>query len=388
MMQFEFTEDQRAIQNLARNFAESELKDRAAQWDRTGDFPHDLVPKMAALGFMGLSISEEYGGAGLDMVSATIVIEEVAKCCGSTALTLAAHNGLGSRHLALFGTPEQKSKYLPDLASGKKLVAWGLTEPGSGSDASGMKTRAEATKDGSGFLIHGSKAFITNASVGDVYVVLAKTSPDKKQKGITTFVMERGIPGLTVGKPEDKLGCRASDTASLTFDHVKVTKDQIVGVLDHGFMDTLQILDKGRIIIGALALGLGEAALSASIRYAKEREQFGKPIAEFQAIQWKIANMATELEAARLLVYRAAWKQSKDMQTTLDSSMAKLFASEAAVRACNEAIQIHGGYGYIHDYPVGRYWRDAKLSEIGEGTSEIQRMVIAKKILMSCAPVR
>lgn len=339
----------------------------------------ELIPKMAELGFMGLTIPEKYSGAGLDLISAAIVIEEVAKECGGTALTLAAHNGLCSRHILDFGSEAQRQKYLPDLATGKKLAAWGLTEPGSGSDASGMKTRA--TRDGDSFLLNGSKAFITHGSVGSTFLILALTSPEKKQKGISAFVLERGTKGFSHGKPEDKLGCRASDTATLSFDQVKLGRDQLVGEIDMGFIDTLKILDKGRIIIGAMALGLGEAALREAIKYAKEREQFGKPIGDFQAIQWKLANMATELAAARLLVYRAAWLQTQGKRTTVESAMAKLYASEAATRACNEAIQIHGGYGYIKEYPVERYWRDAKLCEIGEGTSEVQRMVIAKHIL-------
>ena len=382
-MKFELSEDQKAIQRLARDFAEGELKPRAHEWDENGRFPSEIVPKMAELGFMGLTVPEKYNGAGLDLFSAALVIEEVAKHCGSTALTLASHNGLCSRHIMEFGNEAQREKYLPDLAQGKKLGAWALTEPGSGSDASGMKTRAVADKDG--FVINGSKAFITQGSVGDVYLILASTTPEKKQKGITAFVMEKNTPGLTAGKPEDKLGCRASDTAQLSLENIKVKRDQMVGALDFGFIDTLKILDKGRIIIGAMALGLGEAALAASLKYAKEREQFGKPIAEFQAIQWKIANMATELEAARLLIYRAAFKQSKGESTTLESAMAKLYASEAATRACNDAIQIHGGYGYIKEYPVERYWRDAKLCEIGEGTSEVQRMVISRIVLSAAS---
>lgn len=380
-MNLEFTEDQKSIQKAARDFAQSELRPNARKWDETGEFPTALVPKMAALGFMGLTIPEKYEGAGLDMISASLVIEEVAKECGGTALTLAAHNGLCSKHILDFGTEEQRKKYLPDLATGKKMAAWGLTEPGSGSDASGLKTRA--TKDGSDFILNGSKAFITHGSVGSTYLILASTDPEKKQKGITAFVLERGMKGFSHGKPEDKLGCRSSDTATLSFDQVRVSKDQMVGELNMGFIDTLKILDKGRIIIGAMALGLGEAALREAIKYAKEREQFGKPIGDFQAIQWKLANMATELEAARLLVYKAAWLQTQGKRTTTESAMAKLFASEAATRACNEAIQIHGGYGYIKEYPVERYWRDAKLCEIGEGTSEVQRMVISKHILAS-----
>ncbi|MDB5038917.1 MAG: butyryl-CoA dehydrogenase [Bacteriovoracaceae bacterium] len=378
-MNFEFNEDQKAIQKLARDFAQSELRPNAAKWDISGEFPFEIVPKLAALGFMGLTIPEKYAGAALDLTSAAIVIEEIAKECGSTALTLAAHNGLCQRHILDFASEEIKQKYLPDLAQGKKLGAWALTEPGSGSDASGLKTRAIADKDG--FVLNGSKAFITQGSVGDTYVVLASTNPEKKQKGITAFLIEKGTPGFKSGKPEDKLGCRSSDTAQLSFENVRVSKDRVIGEVDRGFIDTLKILDKGRVIIGAMALGLGEAALRAAVKYAKEREQFGKPLSSFQAIQWKIANMSTELEAARLLVYRAAHLHSEGKRATLESSMAKLYASEAATRACNEAIQIHGGYGYIKEYPVERFWRDAKLCEIGEGTSEVQRMVISKSIL-------
>jgi alkylation response protein AidB-like acyl-CoA dehydrogenase len=375
----ELDSEHRSIQKLARDFAAGELREGAAKRDAAGEFPFDMVPKMAALGFMGLSVPEKYGGAGLDLLSAALVIEEVAKECGSTALTLASHNGLCQRHILDFGNEEQRKKYLPDLTQGLKLGAWALTEPGSGSDASGLKTYAVEEKNG--FVLNGSKAFITQGSVGHTYVVLASTNPDKKQKGITAFVIERGEPGFKSGKPEDKLGCRASDTAQLSLENVRVGRDRVVGEIDHGFIDTLKILDKGRVIIGAMALGLGEAALRAAIKYAKEREQFGKPLANFQAIQWKIANMSTELEAARLLIYRAAQLHVEGKRATLESSQAKLFASEAAIRACNEAIQIHGGYGYIKEYPVERFWRDAKLCEIGEGTSEVQRMVIAKMIL-------
>lgn len=378
-MYFELSDEHKTIQKLARDFAVSELRPRAKAWDQEGRFPFEVIPQMASLGFMGLTIPEKYAGAGLDLMSAALVIEEVAKECGSTALTLASHNGLCQRHILDFGSEEQRMKYLPDLATGKKLGAWGLTEPGSGSDASGLKTRA--IREGNSWVINGSKAFITQGSVGHTYVVLASTSPEKKQKGITAFILERGTPGFQPGKPEDKLGCRGSDTATLSFENVRLSDSQVCGQIDHGFIDTLKILDKGRVIIGAMALGLGEAALAAAIRYAKEREQFGRPIADFQAIQWKIANMATELEAARLLVYKAALLHSQGKSANLESSMAKLFASEAAIRACNEAIQIHGGYGYIKEYPVERYWRDAKLCEIGEGTSEVQRMVIARNIL-------
>jgi alkylation response protein AidB-like acyl-CoA dehydrogenase len=378
-MNFELSDHHKSIRQLARDFAQGELRPRAADIDEKGDFIRDLIPKMAQLGFMGLTVPEKYEGAGLDLMSASIVIEEVARECGSTALTLVAHNGLGMKHILRFGTEAQRQKYIPDLASGRKMSAWALTEPGSGSDASGLKTRAEVTQDG--FVLNGSKAFITHGSVGDTYIVLAATDPSKKQKGISAFVIEKGTPGFKPLKPEDKLGCRGSDTSQIALDQVKLGRESLVGELHQGFIDTLKILDQGRVIIASMALGLGEAALRESIRYAKEREQFGKPIADFQAIQWKIANMATELSAARLLVMKAASMHDRGVSAIQESSMAKLFASEAASRACTEAIQIHGGYGYIREYPVERYWRDNRITEIGEGTSEVQRMIIAREIL-------
>jgi alkylation response protein AidB-like acyl-CoA dehydrogenase len=306
-------------------------------------------------------------------------MEEVARHCGSTALTLASHNGLGSKHILQFGSEEQRKKYLPAIARGEKLSAWALTEPGSGSDASGLKSTA--VLEGNEWVLNGSKAFITQGSVGDVYVILALTSPEKKQKGISAFVVEKGTPGLIPGKPEDKLGCRGSDTATLTLENLRIPKENLLGEKDHGFIDTLKILDQGRVIIGAMALGLGRGALEESLRYAKEREQFGKKISDFQAIQWKLANMATELEAARLLLYRACALQAEGKNFNTEASMAKLFCSEAALKACDEAIQIHGGYGYIKEYPVERYWRDARICTIGEGTSEVQRMVISRSLL-------
>lgn len=380
-MNFNLSDEHQSIQQMARDFAQKELRPRARKFDESGEFIWEVIPSLASVGFLGFSIPEKYGGQGLDMLSAALIMEEVAKECGSTALTLASHNGLGTKHILFFGSEAQKQKYLPDLAAGKKLSAWALTEPGSGSDASGMKTRA--VSDGKNWVINGSKAFITQGSVGDVYVVLALTNPEKRQKGVSAFIVEKGAPGFKPGKPEDKLGCRASDTSTLSFENVKVPAENMVGEKDNGFIDTLKILDQGRVIIGAMALGLGSAALREAIKYAKEREQFGKPIGDFQAIQWKLANMSTELEAARLLVYKAAILHAKGERASLESSMAKLYASEAAARACNEAIQIHGGYGYIREYPVERYWRDNRICEIGEGTSEVQRMVIARHILGS-----
>jgi len=378
-MNFDLNEDQKAIQDLARQFSENELKPMAHVWDQEKRFPFEIIPKLSDLGFMGMGIPEQYGGAGLDLLSCSIIMEEIARHCGSTALTLASHNGLGSKHILEFGSEEQKQKYLPDIAAGKKLSAWALTEPGSGSDASGLRTTAE--EKGDYFVLNGSKAFITQGSVGDVYVVLAKTSPEKRQKGISAFIIEKGTPGFTPGKPEDKLGCRGSDTSTIALENVKVPRANLIGERDMGFIDTLKILDRGRIIIGSMALGLGRGALEESIRYAKEREQFGKPIADFQAIQWKLANMATELEAARLLLYKACSLLAQGKNINSEASMAKLYASEAGLRACDEAIQIHGGYGYIKEYPVERYWRDCRICTIGEGTSEVQRLVISRNLL-------
>ncbi len=380
-MNFELSEEQKTTQAFARDFAQKELRPRSHQFDQKGEFIWDVIPQLGAAGFLGISIPEKYGGQGMDLFSAVLIMEEVAKECGSTALTLASHNGLGTKHILFFGSEAQRQKYLPDLATGKKLSAWALTEPGSGSDAAGMKSTARL--EGREWVLNGSKAFITQGSVGDTYVVLALTSPEKRQKGISAFIVEKGTPGFNPLKPEDKLGCRASDTSQISMENVRLPEENLIGQKDMGFLDTMKILDQGRVIIGAMALGLGTAALRESLKYAKEREAFGKPIADFQAIQWKLANMSTELEAARLLVYKAAALHAKGEKATVESSHAKLFASEAAARACNEAIQIHGGYGYIREYPVERYWRDNKICEIGEGTSEVQRMVIARHILNS-----
>jgi alkylation response protein AidB-like acyl-CoA dehydrogenase len=312
-----------------------------------------------------------------------IVIEELARVDGSIALSVAAHNGLGTGHILLAGNAAQKQKYLPRLATGEWLGAWGLTEPGSGSDAAGAKTRA-VKKPGTTetrWVINGSKTFITQGSIGTVYVVLASTSPEKKQKGLTAFILEKGFPGFSVGKHIEKLGCRASDTTELNFHDVEVSDEQRLGEVDGGFLDTLEILDRGRISIASMALGLGRGALAQATRYAKERVQFGRPIAENQAIQFMLADSAMELDAAALLIRRAAWLKDQGKRTTRESSMAKLWAAQAGMRACDRAIQIHGGYGYTREFPVERALRDCKLCEIGEGTNEVQRIVIAKKIL-------
>ena len=382
-MDFEFTEQQLMIRDMVRDFAKEHIKPNAEEWDEEEKFPRELFSQLGDLGIMGMNIPEAYGGAGLDYVSSALAIEEIARYDGSAALTVASHNSLGSGHIYQAGTEAQKEKYLPSLASGDKLAAWGLTEPGSGSDASGMRTKAE--RSGDTWTLNGSKTFTTQGSVGDVAVILANTSPEKKQKGITAFIVETDSPGFSVSKKMRKLGMRASDTVVIRLDDVEVPDANRLGEVDRGFIDTLQILDRGRIGIGALAVGLARGALEESLDYSQEREQFDQPIADFQAIQFKLADMATEIDAARLLVMRAATKADAagdgGDRFTKEASMAKLFASETAMRATEEAIQIHGGYGYTREYPVERYFRDAKLTTIGEGTSEIQRLVIARQIL-------
>jgi alkylation response protein AidB-like acyl-CoA dehydrogenase len=332
---------------------------------------------------MGMTLPDKYGGAGADYVSYALAIEELARQDGSTALTVASHNSLGTGHIYLAGSEEQKQKYLPDLATGDRLASWGLTEPGSGSDASGMRTTAE--RHGDTWVLNGSKTFITQGSVGDVSVILANTSPEKKQKGITAFILESDMPGFSVSKKIRKMGMRSSDTVELRLDDVEVPDSQRLGEVDQGFIDTLKILDRGRISIAALGVGLARGALEESLDYSTEREQFDQQIADFQAIQFKLADMATQVEAARLMTLRAATMADNFDDTgerfTKESAMAKLYASEMAMDATEEAIQIHGGYGYTREYPVERYFRDAKLLTIGEGTSEIQRMVIAQHVL-------
>ncbi len=328
---------------------------------------------------MGVTVPEALGGAGMDQLALAIVIEEIARQDGSLALTVASHNGLGTGHIRYFGSDAQREKYVPDLASGKKLAAWALSEPGSGSDAAALRTTAE--KKGDRWVLNGTKMWITQGSVGDVFVILAQTDRARRQKGISAFIVERGTPGLTSNPIHGKLGMRASDTAELVLENVEVPDENLIGEVNRGFIDALKILDRGRITIGALAVGLARGALEESTRYAGERVAFGRPIAKFQAIQWKVADMATHIDAARLLVHRAAYLADSGQPFTLAASQAKLFASEMATRACMDAVQIHGGYGYTNEFPVERYLRDAKLCEIGEGTSEIQRLVIARHLL-------
>lgn len=377
-MDFELPEDVQALKASIRDFCEKKVKPFARDWDREEKFPMEVVKELGHLGVLGIRVSEEYGGAGMGALATAVAVEEVARYDGSLALTVASHNGLGSSHIRVFGNEAQKKHYLPKLATGEFLGAWGLTEPASGSDAAGMKTTA--VKKGDVWVLNGAKMFITQGTVGDSFVVLAVTSPQKKQKGITAFILERGMKGFSQRPIHGKLGMRSSDTAELHMENVEVPDSARLGEVDMGFINTLQILDGGRITIGALAVGLGRGAIEESVRYSKDRQAFGQPIGEFQAIRWMFADMKTELDAAQLLVWRAAALADQGRPYSSEASMAKLYASEAATRACNKAVQIHGGYGYTKEFPVERYLRDAKLCEIGEGTSEVQRMIIARHV--------
>jgi butyryl-CoA dehydrogenase len=378
-MDFALTSEQLMIRQTVREFAQKEVAPVAAQLDEAEEFPVKIVGQMAELGLLGLAISDEYGGAGADSLSYAIAIEEIARASGSVALTYAAHASLGTYPFYLFGSEAQKQEFLAPLARGEYIGAWALTEPGSGSDAAGMRT--VAVRDGDSWVLNGSKAFITNGSVADVIIVAAVTNRTRGTKGISQFVVLKGMPGFQVGKNEKKLGLRASVTSQLFFTDCRIPASHLLGNEGDGFRQALITLDGGRIGIGAMAVGLAQAALDAALAYSQQRSQFGQPIASFQAIQFMLSDMATEIEAARLMVYRAAWLKDKGQRFTKEAAMAKLFASEVADRVCNKAIQIHGGYGYITDYPVERYWRDARLCEIGEGTSEIQRLVIARELL-------
>ena len=378
-MQFELNEEQQQIKMSVREFAEAEIAPHVSEWDETQHFPVELVPKLAELGLMGVIFPEEYGGAGMGYVEYAIVIEELSRVDGSIGISVAAHNSLCSNHIYMFGTEAQRQKYLGPLARGQHLGAWGLTEAGAGSDASG--TRTTAVRHDGGWVVNGSKNFITHAIHGDTCVAVAVTDRAKANKGITAFIFEKGMKGFASAKKENKLGLRASETASVVFEDCFVPDENRLGEEGLGFIQAMQILDGGRISIAALSVGIAQGAYESAVRYAKEREQFGKPITEFQAIQFKLADMATQIEAARLLTYQAAYLKDQGKKVTKESSMAKLFASEMSVRVCEEAIQIHGGYGYTKDYPPEKYWRDSKLCTIGEGTSEIQRIVIAREIL-------
>jgi alkylation response protein AidB-like acyl-CoA dehydrogenase len=376
---FVLTEDQEHLRREIREFAAREIAPNVVTWDEASEFPAAVVKKLGAMGLLGVIVPQEYGGAGLGYVDYVLAIEELSAVDGSVGIIVAAHNSLGTNHIFLAGNEEQKKKYIPRLAGGEWLAAWAITEPGSGSDAGAAKTTA--VKKGDRYVLNGNKTFITNGRYADAAVIIAVTDKSKGTHGLSAFVVEKGTPGFRPGKKENKLGLRASDTSELIFEDCEVPAENLLGVEGEGFIDAMRVLDGGRISIAALALGIGRGALDAALKYVKERRQFGKAIAEFQGIQWKLADMATELDAARLLTQRAAVLKDAGRKVTRESAMAKLFASEVAVRICNEAVQLFGGYGFIKDYPVEKYYRDVKLCTIGEGTSEIQRMVIAREIL-------
>jgi alkylation response protein AidB-like acyl-CoA dehydrogenase len=385
-LEFSLTDEQQQLRRTVREFAEGEIAPHVMEWDEASHFPSEIIPKLAEMGFLGVIFPEKYGGAGMGYVEYAIIIEELSRVDGSIGIIVAAHNSLCTNHIYKFGTEAQKQRYVVPLAQGKKLGCWSLTEPEAGSDAGGTRTIA-AKKDG-GWLINGSKTFTTNGHYADVCVGMAVTDASKKSHGISAFIIEKGTPGYRPGKKENKLGLRASDTSEVVFSDCRVPAENLLGKEGEGFINSLQILDGGRISIASLGLGMAQGAYECSLRYAKQRKQFGKPIAEFQAIQFKLADMATEIEAARLLTYQAAWLADRAIASgdgtprfTRESSMAKLYAGEVAVRVANEAVQIHGGYGFIKDYPAEKYYRDVKLCTIGEGTSEIQRLVIARQLL-------
>jgi len=385
-LDLELSEEQRLLRRTVRDFAEAEIVPHAREWDAQQSFPRELFAKLGELGLMGAVWPPEYGGAGLTTLDYALAMEELARADAGVALSVAAHNSLCSGHIALVGSEEQKRKYLVPLAQGTKVGAWGLTENQAGSDASG--TRTTAVRDGDSWVLNGSKTFITNGGIADVAVVMAVTDKSQGKKGISAFIVERGTPGFRSGKKEDKLGVRSSDTSELVLEGCRVPAANLLGEPGMGFIDTLRILDRGRISIGAFSVGIAQAALETATAYAAGRSQFGRPIAEFQAIQFKIADMSLKVEAARLLVWKAAWLRDSGRSHTLESSQAKLYASEISVEVAMEAVQIHGGYGYLKDYPVERYLRDAKLGTIGEGTSEIQRLIIARELLRLRGMVR
>ena len=378
-MNFDLTPEQQQVRDVARDFARAELYDKIAPYDERHEFPRTIVAKLGPLGFLGVLVPEEYGGAGLDYVSYALIVEELNRGDASVGITMWAHNSLCTNHINLFASPAQKARWLPRLARGELLGAWGLTEPGSGSDAAALRTRAER-RDGH-WVLNGSKAFITNASVGDLAVVMARSDPTKGAKGISAFVLERGTPGFSAGRPYRKLGLHASDTAELIFEDARVPADQLLGDEGQGFVQAMQVLEGGRIAMAAMAVGIAQAAIDAAVKYMKQRTAFGKTLAEFNGLQGMIAEIATDVEVARLLLLRAAWLKDQGRPAMHAAAMAKVFASEAAMKAATKAVQIHGGAGYITEFPVERIFRDAKLTEIGEGTSEVQRLVIAREIL-------
>ena len=379
-MDFELPEQHQILRATVREFCEREVKPHAKRWDEEQRFPQEIVAGLAELGLLGIRIPEAYGGAGMDMLAYAVCVEECARVDGSLALTVASHNGLGTGHVLRFGTEAQKQKYLSRAATGEWLAAWALTEPGSGSDSAALQTTA--VRDGDDWLINGTKMFITQGSVAGFCIVLARTNKSvEPQHGISAFIVETSTPGYSASKKIEKYGCRSSDTVEIVLENVRISDAQRLGEVDQGFLDTMRILDGGRVSIAAMALGLGRGALAMAVSYAKDRRAFGKNLAEFQAIQWLLADGKTELDAAELLIHRAACLADRGQRFTSEASMAKLFASEAATRVCNNAMQIHGGYGYTREFDVERHLRDVKLCEIGEGTSQVQRMVIAKNLL-------
>ncbi len=378
-MDLELTEEQRMIRDAARDFAEKEVRPHAAAVDAEARYPKETVEKLAGLGFLGIFVPPEYGGSGLDQVSYALIIEELSRACAATGVIVSAHNSLVCFPLLRFGTEEQKQKYLVPLAKGEKIGSFGLTEPEAGSDAANQRTFAVA--DGDGFLLNGSKIFITNAAVADTFLIFCLTDPPAGVRGISAFILERGMEGFSVGRKEDTMGIRGSGACLLTFDNVRLPQANLLGEVNKGFRVAMATLDAGRIGIAAQAVGIGQACLDEAVKYSKERKQFGKPIASLQAIQWMIADIATELAAARLLTYRAASKKDAGQEVTLEAAQAKLFASEMAARASHKAVQVHGGYGYTKEFTVERLFRDARITEIYEGTSEIQRLVIAGQVL-------
>lgn len=376
---FELSDEQESLRAHIRSFVEEEVKPIALEYDESQEFPHEVFRKLGDLGYLGIVIPTEYDGAGMGYMEYALVVEEVARGCPAIALGVAAHNGLCTGHIYRFGSEELRRKYIPRLATGGTMGAWGLTEPSAGSDAGG--TRTTAVRDGDHWIINGAKNFITHGNVGEICVVMAVTDPGAGKRGISAFAVDKSMAGFYGSKKENKLGMRCSDTAGLTFDSVRVPASHLIGNEGEGFIQALQILDGGRISIAALSVGLAQGAFEAALKYSTERVQFGQPIANNQAIQFKLAKMSMEIDAARMMTYKAAWMRDQGMDFTVAASQAKLFASEVAVRTAEEAIQIHGGYGYVKEYPVEKYWRDSKLLTIGEGTSEIQKMVISRKLV-------
>jgi alkylation response protein AidB-like acyl-CoA dehydrogenase len=378
-VEFEYTAEQIQLRRAVREFAHAEILPHVMEWDEAQTFPHDVIKKLGRLGYLGSIFPEELGGAGLGYIDYCIIMEELSRVDGSVGIIVAAHTSLCSNHIFKAGTNEQRQRYMPKLTSGEWLGCWSLTEPEAGSDAAG--TRTTAVRSGAGWVLNGAKTFTTNAHYADVCVAMAMTERAKAQHGISAFIIDKGTAGFRAGKKENKLGLRASATGEVIFEDCALPAGQLLGKPGEGFVDSLKTLDGGRISIGALALGMAQGAYDAALQYSKVRKQFSRPISEFQAIQHKLVDMATDIDAARLLLYRAAWMLDQGKRVTRESAMAKLFASEAAVRIANEAVQIHGGYGFIKDYPVEKFYRDVKLCTIGEGTSEIQRLVIARQLL-------